>query len=641
MAFSLGHRKLVLSAVIILLVFYMFISYTDPVKVMTNIYKTDESPRLSLLKSTQQISMLKEDISKTYLSAANSTANLQHQSINQSLEQNQTDDDRAETWRNNQTDDGRAETWRNNQTDDGRAETWRNNQTDDDRAETWRNNQTDDERAETWRNNQTDDERAETWRNNQTDDERAETWSSTTLRASTASSASSQPLLFSSSSCPLTEDLDMWFMAMPPRPYNSCTCVDHSTFFEHRFPTDEYKELKSRRAKEFQKHKARTQSVLSKLLFAAPNSPLHYPIQGFTVRPLTPTVIPGLQLHAEERKSYRVTLKVTKGVLTTKAPPEHVNVVGTGTNELIIESNNKHNFSYLLTTVTYTSTIYHVNTGDLVLFTFENHEAVFPITIREPPVPVLYDMGHDINSQVTIITKTFLRYSKLRVLLSSIRKFYSKITIIIADDSLEPQKVTGENIQHYIMPPAQGWFAGRNLAVSQVTTKYFLWVDDDFEFTENTKIEKMVEVMEAVPDLDVLGGAMKGSRLSFTVLYEEGNEIEGGCLYRKSAGRFQPLPGHPGCFHVSGVLNFFLARTDAVEKVRFDPKLQRVAHSEFFIDGFGSLMVASCTHVTISHQPRGGNTASYGRFRHPGKKDEMMKERLHFFKNNLRCIRYG
>lgn len=42
----------------------------------------------------------------------------------------------------------------------------------------------------------------------------------------------------------------------------------------------------------------------------------------------------------------------------------------------------------------------------------------------------------------------------------------------------------------------QGWFAGRNLAVSQVTTKYILWVDDDFIFTENTKLEKMVDILE-------------------------------------------------------------------------------------------------------------------------------------------------
>lgn len=42
----------------------------------------------------------------------------------------------------------------------------------------------------------------------------------------------------------------------------------------------------------------------------------------------------------------------------------------------------------------------------------------------------------------------------------------------------------------------QGWFAGRNLAVSQVTTKYVLWVDDDFIFTANTKLEKLVDVLE-------------------------------------------------------------------------------------------------------------------------------------------------
>lgn len=42
----------------------------------------------------------------------------------------------------------------------------------------------------------------------------------------------------------------------------------------------------------------------------------------------------------------------------------------------------------------------------------------------------------------------------------------------------------------------QGWFAGRNLAVSQVTTKYVLWVDDDFLFTANTKLEKMVDILE-------------------------------------------------------------------------------------------------------------------------------------------------
>lgn len=32
--------------------------------------------------------------------------------------------------------------------------------------------------------------------------------------------------------------------------------------------------------------------------------------------------------------------------------------------------------------------------------------------------------------------------------------------------------------------------------MSQVVTKYVLWVDDDFIFTENTKLEKMVDILE-------------------------------------------------------------------------------------------------------------------------------------------------
>lgn len=49
----------------------------------------------------------------------------------------------------------------------------------------------------------------------------------------------------------------------------------------------------------------------------------------------------------------------------------------------------------------------------------------------------------------------------------------------------------------------QGWFAGRNLAVSQVTTKYVLWVDDDFLFSHDTKIEVLVDVLEKT-ELDVV-----------------------------------------------------------------------------------------------------------------------------------------
>uniref|UniRef100_A0A672IAC0 Glycosyltransferase 2-like domain-containing protein n=1 Tax=Salarias fasciatus TaxID=181472 RepID=A0A672IAC0_SALFA len=374
------------------------------------------------------------------------------------------------------------------------------------------------------------------------------------------------------------------FPRQPP-PSPPCECTNHPVLLKDLLPKEQREAIMQRRAKEFQQHKARTSSVLSKLLYALPNSPLQYPIQGYTVRPLTPTLIPGA-----------------------------------GTRELSIESSSLVFLNELLAKLEMRrSSVSHVN------------------------LSVVFFHLSDIRSQVTILTKTFLRYPQLKVLLASIRQFYPNITVIIADDSFEPEHISGENIQQYIMPPAQGWFAGRNLAVSQVVTKYFLWVDDDFLFTQNTKIEEFVKVMEAVPELDVVGGSVEGSQFYFSILYEEGDEVEGGCLIRKSGGKFHPLPGFPKCSLADGVVNFFLARTDAVRRVGFDPQLQRVAHSEFFMDGLGLLMVATCKDVKISHQRKTEENTNprYTEFRRPKNSDNNFKSQLHYFKNHLKCIRYS
>lgn len=49
--------------------------------------------------------------------------------------------------------------------------------------------------------------------------------------------------------------------------------------------------------------------------------------------------------------------------------------------------------------------------------------------------------------------------------------------------------------------------------MSQVTTKYVLWVDDDFVFTARTRLEKLVDVLERTPlDLVREKGRMWGGR---------------------------------------------------------------------------------------------------------------------------------
>lgn len=53
---------------------------------------------------------------------------------------------------------------------------------------------------------------------------------------------------------------------------------------------------------------------------------------------------------------------------------------------------------------------------------------------------------------VTIATKTFLRYDKLRGLIASIRRFYPTVTIVVADDSQSPEPLQGPHLEHYLMP---------------------------------------------------------------------------------------------------------------------------------------------------------------------------------------------
>lgn len=418
-----------------------------------------------------------------------------------------------------------------------------------------------------------------------------------------------------------------------------CTCS--TSKLKNLLPPEVLNETVEEWSEEFLQNQKRDKTKMGSVILAPPNSPLQYPIHGVVAVPLKKTEIPALELHATERNHYAVTLQVQHGVLAvSNENAEEVEVVGQDQSTLTISSTRLLYLNYVLSTVVYTSTTYQLEMIDLVYFSFEDYMAVFPILVRRPSMPIMYRPGKDINSLVTIVTKTFIRYSQLNILIKSIRNFYPDIKIIIADDSPNPQKVNSSNIEHYFMPPAQGWFAGRNLGVSQVTTKYFLWVDDDFVFNEKTRIEGFVEIMEAMPELDVVGGAVGASQFFFTFDYEEGSEEggeEGACLTRRRNRRHAPVPGFPNCYYVDGVVNFFLARTKQVQRVGFDPVLKRVAHSEFFIDGLGSLLVATCKGLSVGHQKK-HNSGKYLKYRWHS--NERSKKLLHFFKNHLKCVKY-
>ncbi|XP_037701895.1 beta-1,4 N-acetylgalactosaminyltransferase 1 isoform X1 [Choloepus didactylus] len=455
---------------------------------------------------------------------------------------------------------------------------------------------------------------------------------------------------------------------------NNCSCESsggglslfqrqvQATDLTKAFDPEELRAASAMREQEFQAFLSRSQSPADQLLIAPANSPLQYPLQGVEVQPLRTILVPGLSLQAAAgQEVYQVNLTASLGTWDVAGEVTGVTLIGEGQPDLTLTSPGLDQLNRQLQLVTYSSRSYQANTVDTVRFFTEGHEAAFTIRIRHPPNPRLYPPGappqggeaaqYNISALVTIATKTFLRYNRLRALIASIRRFYPTVTVVIADDSEKPESVSGPHIEQYLMPFGKGWFAGRNLAVSQVTTKYVLWVDDDFVFTARTRLEKLVDVLERTP-LDLVGGAVR-EITGFATTYRQLLSVEpgapgrGDCL-RQKRGFHHELVGFPGCVVTDGVVNFFLARTDKVREVGFDPRFNRVAHLEFFLDGLGSLRVGSCSDVVVDHASklklpwvsRDAGAETYARYRYPGSLDEsqVAKHRLLFFKYRLQCI---
>uniref|UniRef100_A0A8C6XHU9 Beta-1,4-N-acetyl-galactosaminyltransferase 2 (SID blood group) n=1 Tax=Naja naja TaxID=35670 RepID=A0A8C6XHU9_NAJNA len=404
-------------------------------------------------------------------------------------------------------------------------------------------------------------------------------------------------------------------------PMNHCECSQTGKLtvyqLENYINKDKLESIRQRREKEFKHYQTKHPFEKKDILIAQPNIPLSYPIQGAEVMPLHTIVLPGKKLTA------------SFGNLNTLADVSEEVVQGRGTKLLIIITSYVKLLNHIQKHVTYTSTTYLLDVVDM---------SKFPVTIRQLHLPKLFDSGPDnsIRNMVTITIKAFLCYHKLQILLKSIKQYYPYITVIVADDSEHPEKIEEANVQHYIMPFER--FAGSNLAISQVTTKYYLWVDDDFIFTEKTKIEKFVDVFEK-SNLDVVGGSVDGNEYKFKMFYQEGEDSS--CLHLRS-GFYHPLEGFLNCVVTSGVTTFFLAQTEESRCVGFDPKLQRVAHLD-------NLQVGSCNEVIIGHQSHQISTnvqeanveKLYDRFRNSFQKELRFKLPLHYFKNRMKCYSKG
>lgn len=195
-------------------------------------------------------------------------------------------------------------------------------------------------------------------------------------------------------------------------------------------------------------------------------------------------------------------------------------------------------------------------------------------------------MQFNLNS-VTILVKTFKRPSALLALLNSIRESYPEIPILIADDSGVSEKQHTyrllsefKNTRYFAMPLDSGLSAGRNLLVSQAETPLVMMLDDDTIFQADTRIEWAIEILNRFPYIDLVVGLYKPELFYGSLVIENNQLVRDLCVCRDIRG---------GCPIFDFLPNMFVAKTEKIREVRWDPELKIQEHMDFFWRARGTI----------------------------------------------------
>ena len=206
------------------------------------------------------------------------------------------------------------------------------------------------------------------------------------------------------------------------------------------------------------------------------------------------------------------------------------------------------------------------------------------------------------TANLTAIIKTFERPRALDRLIRSIRRDYPDLPIIVGDDSFHPYRRT--DVEYLRLPPDIGASAGRNAMLHRVQTPLFLQLDDDFEFTEATNIERLVEVVES-EQADLAGGDCIRCKKKLLGLitrrkaapYHGYMQVDGERLTLTRSVAAEPV-------HLCDIIaQFFVARVDDVLDVGgWDAELKTEEHEEFFLRLCRhGLQPAFCPDVQLLH----------------------------------------
>jgi len=251
------------------------------------------------------------------------------------------------------------------------------------------------------------------------------------------------------------------------------------------------------------------------------------------------------------------------------------------------------------------------------------------------------DEPREVDELVTLIVKAGSRPKLLDEMISSARYYYPFIDILVADDSTMPQPRT--DVKYFVLPVDTGSAASRNLLLSQVRTKYFMYVDDDYIFTNQTRIDLLLDVIENTEVGLVAGQVMDENSWKRHPMVHVPPQS-----WAEAETRIEQFPD---CVYCDFATNFFLAETDLIlsKTPRWDPNLKTVEHQDFYIGAMlAGIKKASCVErCRVLHNPKrkevGFTTEQFLHNRYDRKFDEYLSRKRHLVPDTVvyRELIYG
>ena len=217
---------------------------------------------------------------------------------------------------------------------------------------------------------------------------------------------------------------------------------------------------------------------------------------------------------------------------------------------------------------------------------------------------------------MTFIYKSFNRQRQAKRLYRSIRSYYPDANIIIADDSKKPLDL--DCVIH--LPFNSGLSKGLIATLEQVKTPYVMRLDDDMLLIPQTNVHGELAFLQYYPEVDLVA-------IQATVKPKESMNKYNHMIMKK--GLIIPAGTEiAGREVIYKAPNVFVAKTEKVKLVGYDPNIHILDHYDFFYRAAGQMVCVQDSHSCVMHCHNRFDK-SYNKYRKQTRNDEQYIEKKH------------